>query len=134
MACFTSQIFWNNCTWEAQSTTLTRLPRNKIIISELKIHGGIYLLFILIVKPRILYNNIKIKYKVNLIAILAKNPMERRQGRKFKCSMWEENPRELFQGNPQTKDPIHIILWKARKDITTPTWHKNTPGIISSHY
>ncbi len=52
---------------------------------------------ILIVKTRILR-------KVNLITVLAKNPMERRQGRKFQFKMWEENPRELFQGKPTQSD------------------------------
>ena len=45
-----------------------------------------------VVKPRVLR-------KANLITVLTKNHMERRQG-SFVLQKWEENPRELFQEKP----------------------------------
>ena len=50
--------------------------------------------------------------------------------------MWEENPRELFKGEPMQSGrdwkPTHIVpqawfepgseRWKGRKDCSTPTW------------
>ncbi len=55
----------------------------------------------------------------NLITIPAKDPMERRQGRKFQFLALGGNPRELIHGNPRhqagTEYPIHIVDLEKKK-------------------
>ncbi len=80
---------------------------------------------ILAVKPRTLR-------KANLITTLAKNPMERKQGRIFRFYTWEGNPRELFQGKPTqlSKCPrrdfrtgVLEVKGKERYHCANPTTH-----------
>ena len=48
-----------------------------------------------------------------MINTISKNPMERRQGRKFQFKMWEETPQNYLRENTRsqvaTSNPIHIV-------------------------
>ncbi len=83
---------------------------------------------ILVVKPRILR-------KVNLITVLTKNSMDRRQGWDFKFQCERKTPENYSKENPRnqagTENPIHIMppvgfepgsqRWEASQDTTRPT-------------
>ena len=59
---------------------------------------------------------------------IAKNPLERRQRRKFQFQIWEEQPQRIVIS---LRDFNTAVIWKARKDATAQTRQLQVILIIS---
>ena len=59
---------------------------------------------------------------------IAKNPLERRQRRKFQFQIWEEQPQRIVIS---LRDLNTAVIWKARKDATAQTRQLQVILIIS---
>ena len=97
----TSAAFEHTATW------LSKIPPDNYYSNAIMTSFYfISFILILVVKPRTLR-------KVNLITVLAKNPMERRQWREYQFYMLEENPRNYPKENPctqvGTENPIYMV-------------------------